>query len=433
MVPLSPAAASAPPSTSAVANARKSPGSSSPQQHPSLNHARTFRLPSHPATTQHTRAWAAMDGILCEVIIDTGSLSQLGSLSQAGEPIKALVGSRRRHSLPSRNSDPRPSHVCALAHDTTVAPNARAWIQALLSPPPSSLTDSATTPSLEPSQVYWASVATHDGVSLVDEFRDCLNDGTEKLPATNLLRARLDTGDTAPASLPPRRLLPATRGVVCNAVAEWDAQGITEPGTGCWSTPIVMSTAIHELTITATFARSSLPCDTQRSAFLVGGPLIFAHVVSREIVRVCPSKVKAILDLPAPTIPKSVPRQYWHLPILPYVQIQFFSHSSPLFKADPSKRDFEWTDECAAAWRSLCASRSEHSEPALAHPDYCKPFFVRCDGSGRPPSHHTASVPSSFGSMMRAPSASWPAPPVPSWITGKNGPPGKWKQHLSGH
>ncbi|KAL8443279.1 hypothetical protein Emed_006921 [Eimeria media] len=76
--------------------------------------------------------------------------------------------------------------------------------------------------------------------SLLEEFKDRFNGGTEPLPATTLLRARLDTRDTPPVSCPPRRLSPAMRAVVRAAVAELDAQGIMEPGTGCWSAPIVM-------------------------------------------------------------------------------------------------------------------------------------------------------------------------------------------------
>ena len=75
---------------------------------------------------------------------------------------------------------------------------------------------------------------------LLHEFRDRFNDGTRPLSATNLLKARLDTGNTPPISFPPRRLSPAMRDVVRSAVAELDAKGITEPGVGQWGSPVVM-------------------------------------------------------------------------------------------------------------------------------------------------------------------------------------------------
>ena len=76
--------------------------------------------------------------------------------------------------------------------------------------------------------------------NLLHEFRDRFNGGTRPLLATNLLKARLDTGNTPPISFPPRRLSPAMREVGRSAVAELDAKGITEPGIGQWGSPVVM-------------------------------------------------------------------------------------------------------------------------------------------------------------------------------------------------
>ena len=67
---------------------------------------------------------------------------------------------------------------------------------------------------------------------LLHDFRDRFIDGTKPLSAANLLKVRLDTGNTPLISLPSRRLLPAVREVVRSAVAELDAKGITEPGEG---------------------------------------------------------------------------------------------------------------------------------------------------------------------------------------------------------
>lgn len=75
---------------------------------------------------------------------------------------------------------------------------------------------------------------------LLFAFQDRFNDGSKPLTATNLLKARLDTGTAPPVSFPPRRLSPAMREVVRKAVAELDEKGITEPGVGCWGSPIVM-------------------------------------------------------------------------------------------------------------------------------------------------------------------------------------------------
>ena len=75
---------------------------------------------------------------------------------------------------------------------------------------------------------------------LLHEFRDRFNDGTRPLAATNLLKARLDTGGTPPISCLPRRLSPKMRTIVRSAVADPDAQGITERGEGQCGSPLVM-------------------------------------------------------------------------------------------------------------------------------------------------------------------------------------------------
>ena len=75
---------------------------------------------------------------------------------------------------------------------------------------------------------------------LLHEFRGRFNDGTRPLAAINLLKARLDTGGTPPISCAPRQLSPKMRTLVRSAVADLDAQGITEPGEGQWGSPVFM-------------------------------------------------------------------------------------------------------------------------------------------------------------------------------------------------
>lgn len=75
---------------------------------------------------------------------------------------------------------------------------------------------------------------------LVIEFKDRFNDGSRPIAVTNLFKATLDTGDVAPIRCPPRRLPPEQRAVVRELVRKLDEAGITEPGEGNWSAPIVL-------------------------------------------------------------------------------------------------------------------------------------------------------------------------------------------------
>ncbi|KAL8440727.1 hypothetical protein Emag_007782 [Eimeria magna] len=306
---------------------------------------------------------------------------------------------------------------------------------------------------------------------LLHEFRDRFNDGSEPLPATSLLKARLDTGNAQPISTPPRRLSPAMRQVVRDAVAELDAQEITEPSTGCWSTPIVTVRkasgawrlccdyrAINEHVripqqplprtddILASFngkkyfsvidmckgfyqieiaeedcpKTASSPPTASDMVVYIDDIIVYSdtwdaprahlrqlfqalraanlqlhpgkgffgavavrclgHIVSRDGIKPCPSKVQAILEMPVPKTAKAVQRflgkcQYYRT-FIPSSSIT----ATPLFQAATRQKNFTWTPAADTAWRTLC--KAPNSEPVLAHPDYTRPFYLDCDGSG---------------------------------------------------
>ncbi|KAL8424749.1 hypothetical protein Efla_001338 [Eimeria flavescens] len=125
-----------------------------------------------------------------------------------------------------------------------------------------------------------------------------------------------------------------------------------------------------------------------------------------DVDHVTSPTTNAVLAMPVPTTSKAVQcflRKYqYYRKFIPNSSLT----AAALLRAASRKSDFEWTDECPAAWLSVCAHLS--AEPVLAHPDQFKPFSVDCDGSG------AALAPSSFSSLMRAPSASSPTPPDPS-------------------
>ncbi|KAL8447496.1 hypothetical protein Emag_004323 [Eimeria magna] len=104
------------------------------------------------------------------------------------------------------------------------------------------------------------------------------------------------------------------------------------------------------------------------------------HIVSRDVIKPCPSKVQAILEMPVPKTAKAVQRflgkcQYYRK-FIPTFSIT----AEPLFQAATRQKDFTWTPAADTALRTLCKALS--SEPALAHPDYKRPFCLDCDGSG---------------------------------------------------
>lgn len=104
------------------------------------------------------------------------------------------------------------------------------------------------------------------------------------------------------------------------------------------------------------------------------------HVVSRDGFRACPSKIKAIADMPKPSNAKDMQRlvgkcQYYRK-FIP----NFSQFAAPLFKAQTTRRDFVWTEACDLAWTRL--KETLVSDAILVHSDYNRDFLLDRDGSG---------------------------------------------------
>ena len=104
------------------------------------------------------------------------------------------------------------------------------------------------------------------------------------------------------------------------------------------------------------------------------------HLVTRDGIRACPSKVKAIVEMPWPTCAKEMQRfvgkcQYYRKFIPNFSQV-----AAPVFKAQSACRDFVWTDACDLTGTRL--REALISDAILVHPDYTRDYLLDCDGSG---------------------------------------------------
>ena len=104
------------------------------------------------------------------------------------------------------------------------------------------------------------------------------------------------------------------------------------------------------------------------------------HLITRDGIRACPSKIKAIVEMPRPTSAKEVQRfigkcQYYRKLIPNFSQI-----AALLFRAQTTRRGFAWTDACDLAWRRL--TEALIFDAILVRPDYTRDFLLDCDGSG---------------------------------------------------
>ncbi|KAL8440769.1 hypothetical protein Emag_007746 [Eimeria magna] len=151
------------------------------------NHTRLGSPPRAPKAPTHTRAWATIDGVRCEVIIDTGlrprrPRSSSGSSQDHGAVLHGpqrclrrvdflfeheIAVSLARHALnfeghgglivPLLGHHPRLAPLCALAHDVALRPGSTAWVRATLAAP-------VTAPA--PPLVYLVAASTIPGVGL---------------------------------------------------------------------------------------------------------------------------------------------------------------------------------------------------------------------------------------------------------------------------
>ena len=87
------------------------------------------------------------------------------------------------------------------------------------------------------------SVAEKNVVSqLLCEFSDLFSTGTKDLGCTSLTKHQIQTGDAKPIRQPPRRLPLLKRKEATEAIQEMKQQGVIEPSTSAWSSPVVLVT-----------------------------------------------------------------------------------------------------------------------------------------------------------------------------------------------
>lgn len=104
------------------------------------------------------------------------------------------------------------------------------------------------------------------------------------------------------------------------------------------------------------------------------------YIVNHMGLRVDPSKVEAIINIPVPTNQKTV-RQFcgtasWYRRFIP----NFASRLYPLTQLLKKRQQFVWTPEAQEAFEDIrsCLVKA----PILTCPDFTKPFEISCDASG---------------------------------------------------
>ena len=99
--------------------------------------------------------------------------------------------------------------------------------------------------------------------------------------------------------------------------------------------------------------------------------------MARDGIRACPSKIKAIAEMPKPASAKEVQRFIGKCHCYRKFSPNFSQITTPRFKAPTTRRDFVWTAACDMRLKEALVS-----DAILVYPDYTRDFLLDCDGSG---------------------------------------------------
>ena len=80
----------------------------------------------------------------------------------------------------------------------------------------------------------------NDLQSLILRYHDVFSKSDEDLGETHLMQHRIETGNAAPISQPPRRLAPHKRAIVREMIDQMLTNGVIEESSSPWSSPIVL-------------------------------------------------------------------------------------------------------------------------------------------------------------------------------------------------
>ncbi len=76
--------------------------------------------------------------------------------------------------------------------------------------------------------------------SLLEEFKDIFAVRPGDIGRTSIVRHKIDTGNSAPVKLPPRRLPLQQHEEVRQLIEDMSSKGVIEPADGPWASPIVL-------------------------------------------------------------------------------------------------------------------------------------------------------------------------------------------------
>ncbi|XP_057188755.1 interleukin-13 receptor subunit alpha-1 isoform X1 [Triplophysa rosa] len=127
------------------------------------------------------------------------------------------------------------------------------------------------------------------------------------------------------------------------------------------------------------FREAGLKLNPRKCQFCKASVTYMAHVVSKDGLALDPAHSQRVRDWPTPQFPTEV-RAF--LGLCSYYRrfVQNYAFKAhPLYRLTHKEVPFEWTDDCAAAFRQLKDALT--SPPVMAFPNFEKPFVLSTDAS----------------------------------------------------
>eukprot|EP00731_Ephydatia_muelleri_P036034 Em0193g7a len=247
--------------------------------------------------------------------------------------------------------------------------------------------------------------------ALVMEYADVLSLSSSELGRTTVLKHRINTGDSQPVHLPPRRIPQARREEVRRLIQEMLDQGVIQHSDSPWSSPVVLAKKkdgslrfcvdyrkVNEVTKKDAYPLPRRLIDRVLSGLKWSSCLVYlddiivqsatsgrnvsrflGHIVSADGIATDPSKTAAVKNWPIPQSRREV-QQF--LGLANYYRRfvgNFASIAKPLQQLTEKNSNFEWTVECQCAFDELRACLI--SPPVLSYPDYSRLFILDTDAS----------------------------------------------------
>jgi Reverse transcriptase (RNA-dependent DNA polymerase)/RNase H-like domain found in reverse transcriptase len=131
--------------------------------------------------------------------------------------------------------------------------------------------------------------------------------------------------------------------------------------------------------------RANLSCSLPKSQLFREMVQFVGHIVGKDGVSPCPSKVQAMRDMSEPIVKGKLDMKSVNavLGLFNYYRRYVPNYSTiaaPLVRLTRKETDFEWTEECKRSFETLKKELSEGR--VLAHPDSSLPYVMYTDASG---------------------------------------------------